>query len=159
VLWRAGDCLPLQSRARDAARVANHLGQRAGVSAVTYRVGKTYRILAMLIGGPPVPIEGGETVTVPDYEGFTGWLPLLNDFSQDDDFIHERRYHAHIDYRFLPDHWFRHFERTQWRKTVSGRHHVPRRIPAGRSPRIQADGVPPHVRVAGLQPRVLDTAA
>lgn len=80
---------------------------------MTYRVGKTYRILAMLIGGPPVAVEGGDTVTVPEYEGFTGWLPLLNDFQQDDDFIHERRYHAHIDYRFLSDRWFRHFERVR----------------------------------------------
>jgi hypothetical protein len=75
-----------------------------------YQAGETYRVPAMLFGGAPVDTANGDTLSLTEYQGFTGWLPLLIAPKRDESFLSALEDHAHVDYRFLPDEWLRHFE-------------------------------------------------
>lgn len=77
---------------------------------VMYQVGRTYRVPAMHFGCP-VTLPNGNTLTLDNYLGFTGWLPLLLPPKEDESFVSTLPEHAHIDYRFLSDRWYAHFER------------------------------------------------
>lgn len=83
---------------------------------MTYIVGKRYEVMALELG-KPFPKGNGNDVTIAEWHGFTGLLPLLNWFSEDEHFIagHQPHLHAHIDWRFLRKHAFQQIRETMVR--------------------------------------------
>jgi hypothetical protein len=87
-----------------------------------YEVGKFYRVPIIAIGRP-LPRPDGSTLTLDNWEGFRGDLPLLHPYTEDEDFDHPDligsnsekllHHHGHPDWRFMTDFWFEHFLRTK----------------------------------------------
>lgn len=89
-----------------------------------YKLGRRYQVLTLPIG-IPFPMHKDNTLTLDNWEGFKGDLPILSPVSTDEDFIlmtngEHGGSHAHIDWRFLPEDWYFKFKVRFWREGLIG---------------------------------------
>lgn len=86
-----------------------------------YRVGETYPIPTLEMG-VTVPLDPakGTTLTLSDFQGFVGTLPLLNALADDEPFINGNTLptHIHIDWRFLKPADYVYFQRNYGAKRL-----------------------------------------
>lgn len=95
-----------------------------------YKVGHFYKVPILPIGKPFLKPDG-TTLTLSNWEGFTGDLPLLHPYTEDEDFDHPHligspkekllSHHGHPDWRFISEHWFLYFVDRWGREGIMGR--------------------------------------
>jgi hypothetical protein len=86
-----------------------------------YRVGQTYPIRVLELGvTTPLDSAKGTTLTLSNFQGFVGLLPLLNGMADDELFINQGTLptHIHIDWRFLNPRDYAYFQRNYGSKRL-----------------------------------------